>query len=157
MINYIFHSNIINFIIVLAFFIWLLFFKLDIVGFFGKKSEETVNTIKKSENKKADAIQHLAQTKSSLENVDIDVREIVRNAEELANGAWRCDLLVGYENMKTVEGIVPLTFDPAPVPSIDGERAVQVLAQITLDSGRISLKGKSVYQPLMGKELPKRQ
>lgn len=81
----------------------------------------------------------------------------VSNAEELANGAWRCDLLVGYENMKTVEGIVPLTFDPAPVPSIDGERAVQVLAQITLDSGRISLKGKSVYQPLMGKELPKRQ
>lgn len=81
----------------------------------------------------------------------------ISNAEDLANGAWRCDLLVGYENMKNVEGIVPLTFDPAPVPPIDGERAVQILAKVGLDSGHITIKGKSVYQPLMGKELPKRQ
>lgn len=81
----------------------------------------------------------------------------ISNAELLPNGDWRCDLLVGYENMKNVEGIVPLTFSPAPQPEIDGERAVQILAKIGDDSGHIVLKGKSVYQPLMGKELPKRQ
>lgn len=81
----------------------------------------------------------------------------ISNAEELANGAWRCDLLVGYEDMKNLEGIVPLTFDPAPVPSIDGERPVQILAKVCLDGNRVVLKGKSVYQPLLGKELPKRQ
>ncbi|MCQ2957532.1 MAG: hypothetical protein MJ180_01365 [Candidatus Gastranaerophilales bacterium] len=84
MIEYIFHSNIINFILVLAFFIWLLFFKLDIIGMLAKKSEETINTIKKSENKKEEAIKHLADTKTSLQNVDNDVKEIVQNAKQLA-------------------------------------------------------------------------
>jgi tetratricopeptide (TPR) repeat protein len=78
----------------------------------------------------------------------------ISNAETLANGAWRCELLVGYENMKNVEGIVMLTFDPAPAPPIDGEKAVRILAKIGEDSGNIVLTGKSVYQPLKGKDLP---
>jgi len=78
----------------------------------------------------------------------------VSNAEPLDNGSWRCDLLVGYEDMKNVEGIVPLTFTPAPAPPIDGERAVRILGKIGDDSGHIVLAGKSVYQPLNGKGLP---
>jgi len=84
MMHYIFHSNIINFIIVVVFFIWLLFFKIDIVAFFGKKSQETIDTIKTSENKKTDAINHLEETKTSLENIDNDVRKIVNDAKEIA-------------------------------------------------------------------------
>ena len=84
MIHYIFHSNIINFIIVLIFFIWLLFFKLDVIAFFGKKSQETIDTIRNSENKKKDAINHLEETKSSLKNVDSDVKKIVNDAKKIA-------------------------------------------------------------------------
>lgn len=80
----------------------------------------------------------------------------ISNAEDLANGAWRCDLLIGYEDMKNVEGIATLTFDPAPAPPIDGEKAVRILAQVGIDSGHIVLKGKSVYQPLNGRSLPER-
>lgn len=64
------------------------------------------------------------------------------------NGAFRCDLLVGYENMQRVDGIVPLYFANAPEPEIDGERAVTVLAQIGVENGKLALNGKSVYQPL---------
>lgn len=78
----------------------------------------------------------------------------VSNATELENGGWRCDLLVGYEDMKHVDGIVQLTFNPAPTPPIDGEKAVRILAKIGDDSGRIVLTGKSVYQPLTGRTLP---
>lgn len=78
----------------------------------------------------------------------------ISNAVNLENGAWRCDLLVGYEDMKNVEGIVQLTFDVAPAPAIDGERPVRILAKVGDDSGRLVLSGKSVYQPLNGKPLP---
>lgn len=78
----------------------------------------------------------------------------ISNATPLENGAWRCDLLVGYEDMKNVEGIAPLTFNPAPEPPIDGEKPVRILAKVGEDSGHIVLTGKSVYQPLTGKSLP---
>ena len=42
MMDYIFNSNIINFLIVASFLIWLLFFKIDVVKFFDKKSQETL-------------------------------------------------------------------------------------------------------------------
>ena len=84
MMHYIFHSNIINFIIVLVFFIWLLFFKMDIIAFFGRKSQEIIDTIKNSENKKEEAINHLEETKSSLKNVDKDVKKIVDDAKKIA-------------------------------------------------------------------------
>ena len=83
-INYIFHSNVINFILVAIFFIWLLFFKLDIVNFFEKKSQHIKSLIKGSEQKKEDAIKHLCDTKDALKNVDNDVEKIVSDAQEIA-------------------------------------------------------------------------
>lgn len=67
----------------------------------------------------------------------------VSNAE-LAGSAYRCDLLVGYEKMEKVEGIVPLHFAVAPV--IANDEPVKVLGKITLDNGKLSLEGRSVYQ-----------
>ena len=64
------------------------------------------------------------------------------------NGAFRCDLLVGYENMQRVDGIVPLYFALAPEPELEGDRAVTVLAQIGVENGKLLLNGRSVYQPL---------
>ena len=71
----------------------------------------------------------------------------ITNAATEGN-AFRCDLLVGYENMQRVDGIVPLYFTTVPEPEIDGERAVTVLAQIGVENGKLSLNGKAVYQPL---------
>ena len=62
--------------------------------------------------------------------------------------SYRCDLLVGYENMERVEGFVPLFFEEAPYPAIDGERPVKVLAKIQVENGKILLNGRAVFQPL---------
>ncbi len=62
--------------------------------------------------------------------------------------SYRCDLLVGYENMDRVDGFVPLYFEYAPYPEIDVERPVRVLAKISVENGKILLDGKAVYQPL---------
>ena len=62
--------------------------------------------------------------------------------------SYRCDLLVGYENMERVEGFVPLFFEEAPYPAIDGERPVKVLAKINVENGKLLLNGKAIYQPV---------
>ncbi|MBQ8014102.1 MAG: hypothetical protein IJ257_06890 [Treponema sp.] len=72
-----------------------------------------------------------------------------RVSNALSEGkSYRCDLLVGYENMERVEGFVPLYFAEAPYPAIDGERPVRVLAKIQVENGKIRLDGKAVYQPV---------
>ena len=62
--------------------------------------------------------------------------------------SFRCDLLVGYENMERVEGFVPLIFAESPQPPIDGERPIKVLGKIKVENGKIALEGKAVYQPV---------
>jgi|WetSurMetagenome_2_1015567.scaffolds.fasta_scaffold115290_2 tetratricopeptide (TPR) repeat protein len=58
--------------------------------------------------------------------------------------AYNCDLLVGYETMEKVNGIVPVHF--AAAPQIDNDKPVRILAKIILDNGKLSLEGHSVYQ-----------
>lgn len=74
----------------------------------------------------------------------------ISNAREMEGGTWTCDLLVGYEDNKTVEGVVPVTFNPPPAPEIDGSRPVRILGRVTEEEGRVLLVGKSVYQPMVG-------
>lgn len=62
--------------------------------------------------------------------------------------SYRCDLLVGYENMARVDGVVPLYFAAVPEPPLDGGRPVTVLAKISVSDGKIVLDGRAVYQPL---------
>lgn len=57
---------------------------------------------------------------------------------------WRCDLLVGYESMETVEGVVPLHFSVAP--SIEGTKPVKILAKVSSAEGKLLLQGRAVYQ-----------
>lgn len=72
-----------------------------------------------------------------------------RISNALSEGdSFRCDMLVGYETMERIDGIVPLHFEKAPYPPLDAERAVRVLAKITEKDGRIVLEGRAVYQPL---------
>ena len=71
----------------------------------------------------------------------------ITNAEREKN-SFHCDLLVGYENLKRVDGIVPLYFVEAPEPAIEGDRPVYILAQLGIENGKIVLNGSAVYQPL---------
>ncbi len=56
----------------------------------------------------------------------------------------RCSLLIGYEDMKNIEGIVPLQLPSSIL--IDPEKPVSVLAKIVFPDGKLTLQGKSVYQ-----------
>ncbi len=63
---------------------------------------------------------------------------------------YQCDFLIGYDTLQKVEGFVPLVMQQ-PV-DIDTSLPVQVLAQVNISDGRLLLRGKSIYQPLVGNE-----
>jgi tetratricopeptide (TPR) repeat protein len=67
----------------------------------------------------------------------------VSNAE-MKGASYRCDLLVGYETMKKVSGIVPLKF--ASNPGIANDKPVKILGKITTEDGKICIEGNAVYQ-----------
>lgn len=78
----------------------------------------------------------------------------ISNARSLENGKWTCELLVGYEDMRKVDGIVCVNFDYIPTPEIDGDKPVRFLAKVEELDGKVVLQGRSVYQPLKGSLLP---
>ena len=67
----------------------------------------------------------------------------ISNVQQTEN-LFICDLLVGYETMQRVEGIVPLSF--SVVPSIEVDKPVTVLAKIVSENGKMCLQGRAVYQ-----------
>ncbi|MBR1535339.1 MAG: hypothetical protein IJ630_00190 [Treponema sp.] len=71
----------------------------------------------------------------------------IANAQSIGT-SYRFDLLVGYENLDRMEGIVPVFFEEAPYPELDGERTVHVLGKISSQDGSILLKGRAVYQEI---------
>ncbi len=72
----------------------------------------------------------------------------ISNAKKYENGSWSCELLVGYDTNRFVEGIVLVNFKSEARPQIDGEKPVRFLAKINIQDGQIVLEGKAVYQPL---------
>jgi tetratricopeptide (TPR) repeat protein len=64
---------------------------------------------------------------------------------------FSADLLVGYEDMKKIDGIAPLKISSEI--SVNPEKPLKVLAQISIEDGRLLLLGKAVYQPLTGDKL----
>ena len=64
----------------------------------------------------------------------------------ITENVYFCDLLVGYENMKKLEGIVPVEIKQ-PI-TIDPTQPIKVLGKILMKNGKLSLEVKSVYQPL---------
>ena len=59
-----------------------------------------------------------------------------------------CDLLVGYEKMDRIDGIVPLRLTQPCV--IENGKPLKVLGKITIRNDRLALDGKAVYQPVSG-------
>lgn len=77
----------------------------------------------------------------------------IANATELSDGSWACDLLVGYEDKKTVTGRVKVMFPSVPAPSVDGSRPVRFLGKIDVSEDEAVLSGRAIYQPLKGSAL----
>ncbi len=70
----------------------------------------------------------------------------------IQDDSYRCDLLLGYEDLNRVEGIIRIYF--SSVPEIQGDKPVKILGKIAIEDGKLCLSGKSVYQPLrQGEEL----
>lgn len=67
----------------------------------------------------------------------------ISNAVQNEN-SFECDFLVGYEDLKKVDGVVPLKF--AETPEILIEQPLEVLAKVSDDSGKIYLEGRAVHQ-----------
>ena len=65
---------------------------------------------------------------------------------ETGEDSYACDLLVGYEDMRNVEGIIRVEFDFLPIPQIDSSLPVRVLGKVSASGGKIFLQGRSVYQ-----------
>lgn len=59
---------------------------------------------------------------------------------------YKCDFLVGYENLDKIDGTVTLAFEQ-PI-TINNEKPIEVLAQITVSDGQLILWGRAVHQPL---------
>lgn len=68
------------------------------------------------------------------------------------SSSYRCDLLVGYENLEKVDGIVPVYFSNPPVPEIEGDRPVTILAKIGVEGGKITLNARAVHQKLRNQQ-----
>lgn len=69
----------------------------------------------------------------------------ISNAK-ITENSYFCDLLVGYEDMKKLEGIVPIEIKQ-PI-SIDATKSIEVLGKVAIKNGKLALDVKSVYQPL---------
>ncbi|MBO5400974.1 MAG: hypothetical protein J6A14_03970 [Spirochaetaceae bacterium] len=64
----------------------------------------------------------------------------------ITENVYFCDLLVGYEDMKKLDGIVPMEISQ-PI-TIDATQGIKVLGKIVLRDGKVALEVKSIYQPL---------
>lgn len=72
------------------------------------------------------------------------------NVTEYANGV-EATLLVGYENLTSKEGDVPV-FIPDTI-FLEYGKPIKMLAQVAVRDGGLLLKAAAVYQPLNGDEL----
>lgn len=63
---------------------------------------------------------------------------------EVTDLYYKCEMLVGYDTLEKVEGIIPLSF--SVIPTIQTDKAVKVLAKISIDNGKLCLEGRAVYQ-----------
>lgn len=68
----------------------------------------------------------------------------ISNSVVNADDSLTCQLLVGYETMKNVDGIVNVYFDKQP--SFQTDQSVSILGKVEIQDGAIVLKGKAIYQ-----------
>jgi hypothetical protein len=77
------------------------------------------------------------------QNCYIDWKGMVSNLK-VTSSDIRFDFLVGYNDQKVLEGVVPVVLDFAA--DIRGATPLEVLGQVKLDGARMTLRGVSVHQ-----------
>lgn len=83
-INIILHSNLLNFVIVIIFLIWVIR-KVDLAGLIAKKQVEIAELIKNAVEEKKIKQNHLLVTKTKVSNVKQEVLKIIDEGEQVAN------------------------------------------------------------------------
>ena len=83
-INVILHSNLLNFIIVIIFLIWVIR-KANIVSLIAKKQKEIAELIKNAIDEKKIKQNHLLVIKNKVSNVKQEVIKIIDEGEQVAN------------------------------------------------------------------------
>ncbi|MBQ7969728.1 MAG: hypothetical protein IJ293_01925 [Treponema sp.] len=68
----------------------------------------------------------------------------ISDAIQNEDGSYSCRLLVGYDSMVKVDGIIDVKF--AENPNIVPEQPLKILGQIKAEDNKIYLKGRAVYQ-----------
>lgn len=68
----------------------------------------------------------------------------ISNAVTYEDNSYTCDLLVGDDSLLHYDGTVTVYFDKTPI--VDASQSVKILGKIVLVDGKISLKGRAVYQ-----------
>jgi len=81
----IFHSNVINFALVLAILYWLIR-KFNLMASIDRKQQEIVASVKKSEEEKALQEQNLYKARNEIQNVSSEVENIINEANKIASG-----------------------------------------------------------------------
>ena len=70
----------------------------------------------------------------------------ITNAVLNNDGSYTCQLLVGYESGKVVDGIVTVNF--RVTPNIAFDQPVRILGKISSEDNRVYLEGRAVYQSI---------
>ena len=83
-INIILHSNLLNFVIVIIFLIWVIR-KADLASLIAKKQFEIAELIKNAVEEKKIKQNHLSVTKNKVSNVKQEVLKIIDEGEQVAN------------------------------------------------------------------------
>jgi len=78
--QYIFHSNVINWLIVVALVVWLIK-KVDVVGILKSRQEQVAQNIAKAEEAKAQAKKVLEEAQESVKGLDAQVAGILAEAK----------------------------------------------------------------------------
>lgn len=82
-IEYLFHSNIFNWLLVVIFVLWLLK-KFDVIGFFETKQKEIKDSIEKALQAKEEAQKELQDTQEKIKNVEAETTAIIEDSKETA-------------------------------------------------------------------------
>jgi len=70
----------------------------------------------------------------------------ITNAVLNNDGSYTCQLLVGYESGKVVDGIVTVNFKVTP--NIAFDQPVKILGKISSEDNKVYLEGRAVYQSI---------
>jgi F-type H+-transporting ATPase subunit b len=111
LLEYIFESNIINFLIVFSFIVYLMV-KFNLVGVIENKKNQIIKAIEDSKAKVETSKAELAESKNKVKNIDTEKNQIINEAQKVAKtlseqieeDALKKKEAIELKSEKTIEG-----------------------------------------------------